>query len=309
MRAFDGVGRFLLPIALAAAATPVLAQTEPGSNPDIVVTGNLNEVRRVVHAVLSTSGPGHQIARFEGPVCPGVAGLPDTYATTIIDIIRANALQAGVKLAPEGCAPNAVASFVPDPQAFVRGLWQRDRTLFGILTETQVEALAARTDPVISWRATETRGRDGSALQAVSALDLSGLPSYADPGVVMTGPVYITGSGNASRIEMPLRQDIRMAFAAIDRDLIKGKSLQQLGDLATMHLLLDIAPGAGTVAGPTSILSLLYPASPGSAPPVSLSATDRGMLGGLYQQARNYFNAARQRTAMTEAIRKELEGN
>jgi hypothetical protein len=286
----------------AVAATPAAAQTEPQPDPDIVVTGNLNEVRRVVHAVLAQSGPGHQIARFEEPVCPGVAGLPDTYATTIIDIIRANALQAGVKLAPEGCAPNAVVSFVPDPPAFVRGLWQRDKTLFGILTDSQVEALAARTDPVISWRATETRGRDGSTLQPVSGLDLG------SAGVQMTGPVYVTETGNASRIEMPVRQDIRMAFAAIDRDLIRGKSLQQLGDLATMHLLLDIAPGAGAVAGPTSILSVLYPASAGSAAPVSLSATDKGMLGGLYQQARNYFNAARQRTAMTEAVRRELEG-
>jgi hypothetical protein len=291
----------------AAAATPAAAQTAPQAQPqpdtEILVTGRLDEVRRVVRSVLSQSGPGHQIARFEEPVCPGVAGLPDAYATTIIDIIRANARQAGVKLAPEGCAPNAVASFVPDPPAFVRGLWQRDKTLFGSLTDTQVEALAARPDPVISWRATETRGRDGSTLQPVSGLDLG------SAGLQMTGPVYVTRNGSASRIEMTVRQDIRMAFAAIDRDLIRGKSLQQLGDLATMHLLLDIAPGAGAVAGTTSILSLLYPASPGSAPPASLSATDRGMLGGLYQQARNYFDIYRQRAALTEAVRRELEGN
>jgi hypothetical protein len=272
----------------AAAATPAAAQTAPQAQPqpdtEILVTGRLDEVRRVVRSVLSQSGPGHQIARFEEPVCPGVAGLPDAYATTIIDIIRANARQAGVKLAPEGCAPNAVASFVPDPPAFVRGLWQRDKTLFGSLTDTQVEALAARPDPVISWRTTETRGRDGSTLQPVSGLDLG------SAGLQMTGPVYVTRNGSASRIEMTVRQDIRMAFAA-------------------MHLLLDIAPGAGAVAGTTSILSLLYPASPGSAPPASLSATDRGMLGGLYQQARNYFDIYRQRAALTEAVRRELEGN
>lgn len=292
----------LLPMALALAATPATAQSEPADDPEIVVTGRLDEVRRVVRAVVSQSGPGHQIARFEEPVCPGVAGLPETYATTIIDIIRANALRAGVKLAPEGCAPNAVASFVPDPQAFVTGLWLRDKTLFEGQTEAQVQALAARTDPVISWRVSEARGRDGTLLQPADSIDLG----Y---GAESTGPIYVTRTGSASRVEQSTRQDIRMAFAAIDKDLIRGKSLQQLGDLATMHLLLDIAPGAGAVAGPTSILSLLYPASSGSAPPPSLSATDRGMLGGLYRQARNYFDVFRQRATMTEAVRRELEAD
>jgi hypothetical protein len=92
-------------------------------------------------------------------------------------------------------------------------------------------------------------------------------------------------------------------FVVIDRQATVGKSLRQLADLATMHLLLDVRQDAGARDN-GSILSLFEPRAAGVALPQRLSRFDRGAMTGFYTQRENNRSAAQQRNNIADAIRK-----
>jgi hypothetical protein len=93
-----------------------------------------------------------------------------------------------------------------------------------------------------------------------------------------------------------------VGFVVIDRQQTPGKSLRQLADLATMHLLLDINQDAGT-RDPGSILSLFEPRAEGVSAPPRLSKFDRGAMRGFYTQRENNRSARQQ----AENIAGEIE--
>lgn len=293
------IAAMLLSAASVGAADLALAQAaEAPGGQEVTVTGRREALRQTLKSVLTETGFG-QLGRFETRVCPGVTGFPQDYAAVLIGIIRANAAAAGATLQPEGCKPNAVVVFLPEPQDLVKGWQECDPSMFGTMTKAQVDALAGQPGPVLSWRVTETMAHDGTQPGRMQQFD--GQPTREGALVIR--------NAIASRTSENVRQDINMSIVLIDKDAIKGKSLQQLGDLATLHLFLDISPEAAKKAGQGSILSLFEQRPEGAPIPASLSAFDRGMLKGLYAESKNNFTSRRQRGRVVRHIEQETAKN
>ena len=69
------------------------------------------------------------IARFEDPLCPGVAGLTQDAAEAMVGRIRANAEALGLRLAQNGdCRANLDVAFVKDGHAYLSRLEANART-------------------------------------------------------------------------------------------------------------------------------------------------------------------------------------
>ena len=122
---------------------------------------------------------------------------------------------------------------------------------------------------------------------------LGGMPT--DARVVRNAP--------ASRLYTPVREDMLVGFVVIDRMATVGKSLRQLADIATMHIMLDVNQEAGG-RDPGSILSLFEARAEGAPVPDRLSQFDRGALRGFYTQRENNRSARQQAENIASAIQK-----
>ena len=82
--------------------------------------------------------------------------------------------------------------------------------------------------------------------------------------------------------------------------------MEQLADVATLHLLLDIKPDAAS--SPGSILSLFDDRPEGVAAPQGLSAYDRAMIEALYRPHENNRTPSTQFSQIATAVRKAGSG-
>ncbi len=159
------------------------------------------------------------------------------------------------------------------------------------MTPREVAYFTTAARPVTSWHVTDMRGRDGEELGSVGSV--GGQPADAK----------LVRQASATRLYSTIREDMLTGFVVIDRQATVGKSLRQLADLATMHLLLDIKQDAGANDA-SSILSLFEPRPTGDGGPRALSNFDRGALAGFYTQRENNRTAEQQRLNIAGAIKR-----
>lgn len=275
------------------AATPLAAQvgvrastanSAAGNDDAIVVQGQRK--KELVQALRQLVQPSEheQLARFEDKVCPRVIGMPRDWTVRLTQIIRDNIVAVGGTLQPEGCKPNAVAIFIDQPGELVTSL-HKDAPFFFTMSPRAFDRFAALPGPVWSWHVTDMRSRDGNQL---------------NQGQINGQDFAVVKNAAASRLYSNIREDMLVGFVVIDRQKTIGKSLRQLGDLATMHLMLDVRQNAGSKDA-SSILSLF---EPGGAPPSAMSRFDKGALAGFYTQRENNRTASQQRENIAEAIRR-----
>lgn len=290
-------------LAAFAAAAPLSAQigvrassqTSASSDNDvIVVQGQKKQIAKALRDLIRPSGGAEQLARFEDDICPLVAGMPRDWTAVLTRMIRDNVVAVGGKVATpkpgKKCTVNAVVIFIDQPHELVAALAEAEPDFFS-MTPREMKYFTEAKRPVTSWHVTDMRGRDGQELGSVGAI--GGLP--ADAKVVRNAA--------ASRLYSNIREDMLTGFVVIDRQATVGKSLRQLADLATMHLLLDVKQDAGAKDS-GSILSLFEP-RPADAPgPRSMSRFDRGALAGFYTQRENNRTESQQRENIADAIRR-----
>ena len=265
----------------ASTAAPATTNEDP-----IIVQGRKKELVQALRQLVQPSAH-EQLARFEDKICPMVIGMPRDWTPRLTKIIRDNVIAAGGTLQPEGCKPNALAIFIDQPRELV-GALHKDAPFFFTMTPRTFNQFAALPGPVWSWHVTDMRSRDGVQLA---------------PGTMMTGEgdFAVVKNASASRLYSNIRDDMLVGFVVIDRQRTVGKSLRQLGDLATMHLLLDVRQNAGAMEK-GSILALF---EPGDTPPLErMSRFDKGALTGFYTQRENNRTASQQRENIAEAIRR-----
>jgi hypothetical protein len=98
-----------------------------------------------------------RIARWDDPVCPGIAGLPANFSKFILQRIRTVAAAAGAKVDPEGCRANISIVFTTTPQALVDGLRAKDPVMLGYYDNSeQADKLAKVSHPIQAWYVTKT---------------------------------------------------------------------------------------------------------------------------------------------------------
>ena len=273
------------------AAVPLSAQigvrsssSTSASNEDpIVVQGRKKELVQALRQLVQPSAH-EQLARFEDKVCPMVIGMPRDWTPRLTKIIRDNIVEVGGTLQPEGCKPNALAIFIDQPKELVASL-HKDAPFFFTMTPRQFQIFSEAPGPVWSWHVTDMRSRDGNQLAQ---------------GQINGHDFAVVKQASASRLYSNIREDMLVGFVVIDRQKTIGKSLRQLGDLATMHLMLDVRQNAGA-RDASSILSLFQLAGD---PPAAMSRFDKGALTGFYTQRENNRTASQQRENIADAIRR-----
>jgi hypothetical protein len=227
-----------------------------------------------------------------------VIGMPRDWTASLTRMIRENIVAIGGKVGKPGCTVNAAAIFIDQPLELIQALAEEEPGFFN-MTPRELQKFTASARPVASWHVTDTRGRDGEELGSVR--------SIVDPGSGANLPVdstaKVTRNFTAGRLVSPIREDMLAGFVVIDRMATPGKSLRQLADLVTMHLLLDINQDAGE-RDPGSILSLFEARAEGNAAPPRLSQFDRGALRGFYTQRQNNRTARQQAENIATAIEK-----
>ena len=300
MRLFAAAALALVAVAPLAAQIGVRASTAtPAASGDadndvIVVQGQKKAIAKALRELIRPSGGAEQLARFEDDVCPLVAGMPRDWTQVLTRMIRDNVVAVGGKVATpkpgKKCTVNAVVIFIDQPHELVAALAEAEPDFFS-MTPREMSYFTQARRPVTSWHVTDMRGRDGQELGSVGSI--GGLPSDAK----------VVRQASATRLYSTIREDMLTAFVVIDRQATIGKSLRQLADLATMHILLDVKQDAGAKDS-GSILSLFEPRPADSAGPSGMSRFDRGALAGFYTQRENNRTASQQRENIAEAIRR-----
>lgn len=216
------------------------------------------------------------LPRFEDAICPGVVGLPVATAEYIVGRIRQNAEMLGRRMAaPDQCEANLVVAIVPDGQAFLQEMNRSQGYLFVEMTPTERRALLADEGPVHVFSRVFTRTRDGMRVDRRDSL---------------TDHPQATGWAAHSKIYSPVRHDIVHAMVLFDAAAVRGLSITQLADYATVRALMRHAPGPGETGG-DSILNLFDAGA--AARPAGLTAFDSALLHGLYDGMANLNGTAR----------------
>ncbi len=282
---------------LTASAMPVSAQIgvrastadSSQSQESIVVQGQRKAIAQAVKKLIEQS-KSEQFARFEDALCPIVIGMPRDWTASLTRMIRENVVAVGGKVGKPGCTFNAAIIFIDQPLELVKAFAEEEPGYFN-MTPRELQHFTAVQRPVTSWHVTDMRDRDGVELGQMGSLGM--MPS--DAKIVRNAP--------ASRLYTPVREDMLVGFVVIDRMATPGKSLRQLADLATMHIMLDVNQDAGA-RDPGSILSLFEERAEGVPVPARLSQFDRGAIRGFYTQRENNRSARQQAENIASAIQK-----
>lgn len=255
-----------------------LADEEPSAGEIVVQHARPQDVSRVdVHrqarAVTTSEDPLRvPLARFEDRLCPGVIGLQVDAAMLMIDRIRDNAHQLGIRIQEDGCQPNFVIVFSEDSQATMQSVVDRNPAIFQFVLPAERRRLLAPA-PVHVFSNIEPRTRDG--------MPISRDRNLVNPPVSrqqMAHSLYYTTT----------RRDITSVTIVFDRDEVQGMSVGQLADYATMRGLAETQAPAD--AAMNSILTLFSPDGPY---PESLTDFDRAYLRAVYDWVPNLPAAAK----------------
>jgi hypothetical protein len=298
--------RFAAAIAALLVSTPLSAQVgmrastaNPEVKPEdeIVVQGTRKAVTQALRQIIAEAD-NEQLARFEDEVCPIVIGMPRDWTAKLTRMIRDNVTGIGGKVGKPGCTVNAAVIFIDQPLELVKAFAEAEPGYFA-MTPRELQQFTTVQRPVTSWHVTDIRGKDGEELGSVRTVvdPASGSMLPTDSSARVTRGI------SSSRLYNPVRQDMLVGFVVFDRMATPGKTLRQLADVATMHLLLDVKQDAGT-RDPGSILSLFESRPAGATAPMRLSRFDRGALTGFYTQRENNRSARQQRENIAKAIEK-----
>lgn len=288
---------------LAATAVPASAQigvrastaSEEQSQESVVVQGQRREIAQALRKLINPTDS-EQLARFEDEICPMVIGMPRDWTASLTRMIRENVVAVGGKSGKPGCTVNAAVIFIDQPLELIKAL-ATDEPGFFNLTPRQLQEFTSVQRPIASWHVTDMRGREGEELGQMGSLGGNG------PGAGFPTDAKIVRQATDSRLVSNVREDMLVGFVVFDRMATPGKTLRQLADIATMHLLLDINQRAGE-RDPGSILSLFEERAEGMKAPERLSKFDRGALRGFYTQRQNNRTARQQAENIAKAIEK-----
>ena len=271
---------------------PLAAQPAPSADPNIVVTGEREpptkrEISDQARNISIIGSPlDNPLPRFEERVCPGVLGIKDDDAAYIIQRIRHNAEQFDVRLHKDDgkCEPNFIVAFVEDAQGQMAQLARsQGYMLAGMSVDARGDLLDAPGAARV-WTNTVLRSNTGMPIPQrrettiAPERTLSFNPETGETARLALPP-EARGSASHSRISFAFREDIYSVLILFDRDQVRGKSLLQLADYATMRGLAFTRETRGEPEAAT-ILSLFDGDGP---KPERLTAFDLGYLGSLYE--------------------------
>ena len=266
--------------AVALLSSPFVAAAqdgEPQGDDDIVVTGKIDPaaVEALGKAVVRPARAGKPIARFDAPLCVKVSGMPDDMAALVEERIRDNVrgIQ-GLKVADEGCSPNAFVGVLNGVNSTVDKLREDEKWLFEGLLDYQIDRIYKGSDAVRAWHVFDVRNLDGTSI----------------PGSRPGGSIndLINRAEKASRRNQ-LRVDMAGAVVLVETGALREKTFRQLADYATVRILASVTDEVAENPGDVPTILELF--GPGFAPE-GLSEFDRSYLAALYELPANSLDGA-----------------
>lgn len=270
---------------------------------DVVVDARqLEEMARDFIEDVAAPNRRRGLARWNTPLCIGVANLRRDAAQAIIDRISDVAADLGVDIGAPGCTANTLIVATDDGAGMARALVERRRRAFrnGSLQMTQtksaLEAFQSDDRPVRWWQIS-TPVDSESGQRAIR------LPGDTDGGDRPSAPVlYVFG---ASRIVSQMRDDMSKVIIIVEVDDVEGLTTNQLADYMAMVTLAQIDDDAESARYDT-VLNLF------DAPDMVAGLTDWDMayLRGLYSAEQNRINPNAQAGNVADAViraRREAE--
>jgi hypothetical protein len=271
--------------------SPLELPQETSRLPDLEVVGRPTpEAVRDFVGRIAAPATRRGLARWEGPLCPGVVNLGPEPAQAVIDRIALAAADVGVEVGRPGCNPNVVVLFTDDGAGLAASMVRRDRRVFdlgvGGLNRGD-RALEAFTDApgAVRWWAmsmpfdTETGqlavrmpGREAGGPVASDLARRIG----CDPMdcVLTAAPIIVSDS--ASRLNTQVADALFKVIIVVDIDEVGDVNAAQLGDYLAFISLAQIDAAADTGRFDT-VLNLF---SGGGAE--GLTEWDRSYLQALY---------------------------
>ena len=223
-------------------------------------------VRTFVNAIAVKPGD-ESLARWQPqiPLCPLVAGMPNSDGEYVLSRISKIATAAGAPLAPAHCKGNFYIIVTSDPEGVIKAWMKRDVRMFGDETDqgsTKIREFSAAS-PVRVWYNTDFYNLDGTPLGNNGGSNADGRTNL---------------SARATKIEINNYRALSSVITIVDTRRVKDVSYGQVAAYVGMVGLAQIRPKANVSEAP-SILNLF--AGAGKAPP-GLTAWDEAFLKAVY---------------------------
>ena len=219
------------------------------------------------------------LPRFEDAVCPGVSGLKVETAELIVGRIRQNAQAIGRTLAPpKTCAPNLIVSFVDNGQAVIESIYRNYGYGFADMSGPERDQVLHQPGPARVFSQVFTRNRDGIPVSRRESL---------------VNPPRTTEWMAHSKIYRGTQENIVHVLVLFDSGAVRGLSVDQIADYATVRAFVHNPPSAAVTRG-DSILDLFNASA--AARPAGLTTYDHALLDSLYEGMPNIDGTARAAT-------------
>lgn len=274
-------------------ATAPQEQAQSSQLEDVVVAGRRAEAlaREFVAGVAAPTNR-RGLARWNTPLCVGVANLRADAAQAIVDRISDVADSVGVEIGAPGCRANALIVATNDGAALARGMVENYRRTFDAgstqmnQSNRDLELFQSQDRPVRWWQvSTPTNSDTGQR-----AIRLAG--DLGDSG----GPAAPSVSTFGSRLNSNIRDDMSRVIIIADIDDIAGLSTTQLADYFAMITLAQIGADAETRQFDT-VLNLFDERETVT----GLTEWDFTYLEGLYTASQRRINGSAQADAVASA--------
>ncbi|WP_271078317.1 hypothetical protein [Aurantiacibacter sp. MUD61] len=274
------------------------AQDQDDSQGSIIVSGELPEpsdIRGTVRAVMQERGNNDPLYRYLDPLCLHVTGMAAEANAFVRERMLANAAEAEIELAEEGCTANAIVFVVQEPVELLALLEDRQPWILTADDRRRVEHEAGEGEAVLVWHNFEDRSAEGNRMAHSAAIP--GATGSAPPLNVQT---RVNTRAQARRVGATHSTAVQSGVVVLDMDHLVGMDLERISDFATMRLLAPgLIPFGHQFDTPTSITSPFI-AEDGE---TEMTRFDRAYLRALYSLQPN---AAANR--LPAAILREYEG-
>lgn len=265
--------RLVPPLLLAALGASAAAAPPEASKPLDQVTVEAHRQaleERVTAYVQKLAHPNfdRSLRRWIVPVCPLVAGLPQTQGEFMLARLSEIARHAAVPLAGEKCSPNLNIVATEDPIGLLKSWRHRDRGLYGDAMPAEVQRFLSHSRAVMVWyNAAATEAGGGALDPSASKLGTSYFPTNHHP--------------KGTRIQFEAVDVFASVIVIVDLRRVQGLSYAQLADYVAMLGFAQLDPDADFGSAP-SILQL-FSAQSAQPPPGGLSDWDVAYLRALYK--------------------------
>jgi hypothetical protein len=211
--------------------------------------------------------------RWHSPVCPLVAGWPQTEGQAIFNRLTDVVASVGVPLGKTGCHPNFYVVGTTQPDALLKARAHHDVNLFGGGFGSHKFLSTPR--PIRVWYNATLTDPDG-----IPATSLG----VGDTAVFAGVPTFATHGDISPRFAFSVVPGLGSVIIVIDLTRMSGLDVNQVADYLVVAGLTEVNFDANFGDAPT-ILRLFSAAADDR--PASLSAWDAAYLKALYQTAQS----------------------